>query len=53
MIITEKPYFMTNTDWYYYDEDEFEYKVTDKAPQEAVDSYNEFHDKLDSQYVVK
>lgn len=38
-----KPYFMLNEDWYYYDWDEMKYKLTDKAPKEAVDSYKEFY----------
>lgn len=39
------PYFMTNEEWYFrdYDDDERGYKLTDKAPQEAVESYNEFY----------
>ena len=44
---TEKPYFLENEAWYYFDEDEFCYKLTDKAPKKAVDSYNEFYDLLE------
>lgn len=44
---TEKPYFLENEEWYYFDEDEFCYKLTDKAPKKAVDSYNEFYDLLE------
>lgn len=38
-----KPYFMENEDWYYFDKEEWRYKLTDKAPKEAVESYNEFY----------
>ncbi len=45
------PYFMTNKDWYREvpdDSKEYEeygrgFALTDKAPQEAIDSYNEFY----------
>lgn len=39
-----KPYFKTNEDWYYYDEDEGTLKLTDKAPPEAVKSYEEYYE---------
>lgn len=39
------PYFMTNEDWYYHDEEEFKYKLTNQAPQKAIDSYNEFYEE--------
>ena len=42
MILTQ-PYFMENEEWYYYDYDEMMYKLTDKAPEEAIESYNEFY----------
>lgn len=51
MIFTSKdvnmPYFMTNKDWYYYDEDEEIYKLTDKATEKAKQSYYEFYNKDD------
>ena len=37
------PYFMKNQEWYYFDEENFCYKLTDKAPPDAVKSYNEFY----------
>jgi len=43
----ERPYFMENKEWYYYDEKEEIFKLTDKAPQEAIDSYNEFYSSED------
>ena len=47
MVINIEPYFLSNKDWYYYDEEEFCYKLTDKATKEAVESYKEFYDLLD------
>lgn len=46
-----KPYFLENPDWYeeadIFKDGFFEgdrgYRLTDKAPQEAIDSYNEFY----------
>ncbi len=40
---SELPYFMVNSDWYYVSEDEPKYLLTDKAPPEAIKSYNEFY----------
>ncbi len=42
----ERPYFMTNEEWYYHDPEEWCYKLTDKAPPEAVKSYEEFYDNI-------
>lgn len=39
----KEPYFMTNKDWYYFDEPNMIYKLTNKAPQKAIDSYNEYY----------
>jgi len=41
----EMPYFLTNPEWYTVDPDDDErgYKLTDKAPEEAIESYNEFY----------
>lgn len=39
----EKPYFMNNAEWYYFDETEWKYKLTDKATKKAVESYYEFY----------
>ena len=39
----KEPYFLSNGDWFYFDEQEFRYKLTDKAPEEAVKSYEEFY----------
>lgn len=42
-----KPYFMKNSEWYYYDPNDGErgYKLTPQAPPEAIKSYNEFYAK--------
>ena len=47
MIDTGIPYFMTNKEWYYYDEEEEKYKLTDKAPKEAIESYKEYYSEDD------
>ena len=43
MPVQEKPYFLENEEWYTYNIEEGKYELTDKAPQEAVESYNEFY----------
>ena len=53
MEVAKQPYFLENPEWYetvdiFKDESFFEdggrgYRLTDKAPQEAIDSYNEFY----------
>lgn len=37
------PYFMQNREWYYFDQQEWCYKLTDAAPEEARESYKEFY----------
>lgn len=44
----EKPYFLSNEDWYIYNEKKFRYELTDKATKEAKESYNEFYSLLES-----
>lgn len=43
----DRPFFMTNEEWYIVDEndDDYGYKLTEVAPQDAIDSYNEFYDE--------
>ena len=41
-----EPYFMSNEGWYFFDEDEWCYKLTEKAPEKAIKSYEEFYEKL-------
>ena len=36
--------------WFYYDEEDFCYKLTNKATKEAIKSYNEFYQLLDNNY---
>ena len=52
MLKAEKPYFMTNEDWYYYDVKSFKCKLTDKAPKEAIDSYNEYYNDESEEYDI-
>ena len=51
-MIKKEPYFMQNKEWYVaadpfdfenWPDDDRGYHLTDKAPQEAIDSYNEFY----------
>ena len=39
------PYFMQNENWYYYDEKEEIFKLTDKATKEAIESYKEYYNE--------
>ncbi len=43
IMLLETPYFMTNEEWYYYSTDDYKYHLTEKAPAEAVESYNKFY----------
>lgn len=54
-MLLDKPYFLTNEEWYIeitnkpsflLKGDKRRYKLTDKAPKEAVDSYNKYYEKL-------
>ena len=42
----EKPYFMSNEEWFKFDEKEFKYVLTEKATEEAKESYKEFYSLL-------
>lgn len=44
----EQPYFMKNKEWYYLDEEELMYKLTDKAPKKAKESYEEYYEELEN-----
>lgn len=37
---------MTNEEWFFFDEDEWCYKLTEKASEKAIESYEEFYEKL-------
>lgn len=45
--MVQRPYFLTNPDWYYFDENNFIYRLTDKATLEAQESYIEFYKTID------
>ena len=42
-MIFDKPYFMNNPQWFYFDENEWRYKLTDKATESCKKSYAEFY----------
>lgn len=44
---------MKNKDWYYFDEEDFIYKLTEKAPQKAIESYKEFYELLEENREVQ
>lgn len=37
-----KPYYMTNEEWYRFDEEKWKHVLTDKATPEAIESYDLF-----------
>ena len=39
--------FLQNKEWYYFDEKEWKYKLTDKAPQKAIENYKEFYNLIE------
>ena len=39
----EKPVFMSNKEWFYFDEDKMQYFLTEKATEKAKKSYKEFY----------
>lgn len=40
--------FLQNKEWYYWDSKEWKYKLTNKAPKEAIESYKEFYKIIES-----
>jgi hypothetical protein len=38
--------FLQDKDWYYWDEKEWKFKLTSKAPPMAIISYNEYYSYL-------
>lgn len=44
MIPLNKPYFITNKEWYIFDEELGRYQLTDKATEAAKKSYREFYE---------
>ncbi|MGL5125623.1 MAG: hypothetical protein ACRC6U_06500 [Fusobacteriaceae bacterium] len=46
----EKPYFLTNEEWFIHDEEQWKYILTDKATKEAKESYKEFYEQLENSH---
>lgn len=46
----DRPYFMENEKWYYFDAEDFKFKLTEEAPQKAVESYKEFYEALEKEH---
>lgn len=42
-MIGKEPYFLSNPAWYYYDEEDLTYKLTEEATPEAKKSYKDFY----------
>lgn len=42
-VTIEKPFFMENKEWFYFDEDKMQYVLTKKATEKAKKSYKEFY----------
>lgn len=42
-MLSKRPYFLENKDWYYVDEKKNKFFLTDKAPEKARKSYEEFY----------
>lgn len=45
-MVQDKPYFMNNQLWYFWDKKEMKYKLTKGATENAIKSYNEFYNNL-------
>lgn len=48
-----EPYFLKNKEWYYFDEEEFMYKLTDKATRKARKSYKDFYKEIESLHYIE
>lgn len=46
-MFVEEPYFLSNKEWYYFDENEFCYKLTESATERAKESYEKFYNELE------
>lgn len=42
-MLSSEPYFLKNKEWYYHDDKKNKFYLTDKAPEEARKSYEEFY----------
>ena len=49
MVLVKPPYYMTNEEWYHFDEKQKKYVLTKKAPAEAVKNYNERQEYFERQ----
>lgn len=47
-LIAEEPHFLKNTEWYFYDYEKCRYELTDKATEEAKESYKQFYKTIDN-----
>ena len=47
-MFVDKPYFMTNSDWFVFDIKSKRYVLTEDAPKKARVSYKQFYEDLDS-----
>ena len=48
MTVDKEPYFLSNKEWFYYDEEGFCNKLTKEATAEAIKSYEEFYSLLNN-----
>lgn len=46
-----KPYFLTNPEWYIFDEKNCRYILTDKATDEAKKSFDDYYNQIDEKYM--
>jgi len=44
-MLQERPYFMSNKEWYTHDDKHNKFVLTDKAPEEARKSYEKFYNE--------
>ena len=42
----EKPFFMLNQEWFYFDEEKMQYFLTEKATKKARESYEKFYSSV-------
>lgn len=46
----DMPYFMTDQEWFYFDFEDGKWKLTDKAPDDAKQSYAEYMTALEGDH---
>ena len=46
----DRPYFMENREWFTYDVQKRRFVLTDKAPEKAKKSYEEYYKALNNHY---